>query len=402
MNILDVVIIVVAIAYGIGGFRSGAVIGIFSLIGFFGGAAVGAQLATPLGSRVADGRAQIPVAIVLVLVLATVGQLLAVYIAGHVKAKVVRERGKRVDSVIGAVLGVVSVLLVAWMLAVPLASSPYPALAAEAGHSRLVRAVNNVVPTRVRGLYSSLRTFLNQSGFPPVLGDLPSTSVVPVTAPPTNLSPAATRQVRIAHRSTFKIYGQAPECGRGIEGSGFVYAPHRIITNAHVVAGTRTVSVDVGKSSDGTPRMLTATVVVFDPDRDIAVLRVPQLDAPVLHFAANSAPTGAPAVVLGYPENGPFTVRSARVRSETTVRGSNIYGNGDIERSIYSIRAIVRSGNSGGPLLSYRGKVLGIVFATALDSSDTGFVLTENEIAARAREGRHATHAVSTQSCTPD
>ncbi|MBE7187552.1 MarP family serine protease [Jatrophihabitans endophyticus] len=402
MNVLDVVIVVVAVLYGIGGFRSGAVVGIFSLVGFFGGAAIGAQLARPLGSRVADGRAQIPVAIVCVLVLATLGQLLMVYIAGHVKAKVIRERGRPIDAAVGAVLGVVSVLLVAWMLAVPLASSPYPALASEAGHSRLVRAVNDVVPTSVRGLYSSLRTFLNQSGFPPVLGDLPSTSVVPVTAPPARLSPAAAREVRVAHRSTFKIYGQAPECGRGIEGSGFVYAPHRIITNAHVVAGTRSVSVVVGRSSDGTARTVSASVVVFDPDRDIAVLRVPDLKAPVLHFAPRSARSGSPAVVLGYPENGPFTVRSARVRSQTTVRGSNIYGNGSIDRSIYSIRAIVRSGNSGGPLLSYNGKVLGIVFATALDSSDTGFVLTDGEIAARAKQGRHATASVSTQSCTPD
>jgi S1-C subfamily serine protease len=397
VNILDVVIILVAIAYGIGGFRSGAVVGIFSLIGFFGGAAIGAQLARPLGSRVADGRAQIPVAIVCVLVLATIGQLLGVFVAGKVKAHIIRERGRSVDAGIGAVLGVLSVLLVAWMVAVPLASSPFPTLASEAGRSRIVRAVNDVVPSDVRGLYSSLRSFLNQSGFPPVLGDLPSTSVVPVAAPPVNLSPAVQRRVQAAQRSTFKIYGQAPQCDRGIEGSGFVYAHDRILTNAHVVAGTNSVTVQV---SPGT--MLKARVVVFDSARDVAVLDVPHLNAPVLKFATTSAKNGDPALVLGFPENGPFTVRSARVRSETTVSGTDIYGHGNIDRSIYSIRSVVRSGNSGGPLLSFNGTVLGMVFATALDSSDTGFVLSDSEIAQRAAEGRTATTAVDTSSCTPD
>lgn len=397
MNVLDLVIILAAIAYGIGGFRSGAVVGAFSLVGFFGGAALGAQLAQPLGSRIADGRAQIPVAIVLVLVLATVGQLGGVYVAGYVKARLVHERGRPWDSGVGAALGVLSVLLVAWMVAVPLAHSPYPSLASEAGHSRIVRAVNGVIPTSVRGLYGSLRGFLDQSGFPPVLGDLPSTSVVAVGPPPSNLSGAVQQRVRVAQRSTFKILAQAPQCGRGIEGSGFVYAPHRILTNAHVVAGSQTVQVQVGPQDS-----VAATVVVFDPDRDVAVLAVPDLDAPALRFAPDAARTGDPALVLGYPENGPFTVRSARVRSQTTVQGSNIYGSGGVRRSIYSTRAVVRSGNSGGPLLAFDGTVLGMVFATALDSSDTGFVLTDGEIGARAKQGRTATNRVSTQGCTPD
>ncbi len=398
MNLLDLVIILVALAYGFGGFRSGAVVGVFSLLGFFGGAALGAQLARPLGSKVADGRAQVPVAIVCVLVLATAGQLIAVYVAGHVKARFIRgEVTRGVDAGVGAVLGVLSVLLVAWMVAVPLATSPYPNLAAEAAHSRIVRAINGAVPQGVRGLYSSLRGFLNQSGFPPVLGDLPSTSIVSVPAPPADLSPAVAAQVRTAQRSTFKIYGQAPQCDRGIEGSGFVYARHRILTNAHVVAGTRTVRVDTGHG-DTVP----ATVVYFDPRGDVAVLDVPQLDAPVLHFAASPAKTGDAAAVLGYPENGPFTVRTARVRSRGTISGTSIYGSGNVSREIYSIRSVVRSGNSGGPMIADDGTVLGMVFATALDSPDTGFVLTDKQISSGAAAGRTATRAVGTGNCTPD
>lgn len=397
MNLLDGIIIVAAIAYGIGGFRSGAVIGIFSLVGFFGGAAAGAQLARPLSSWLADGRAQIPIAIVCVLALAMVGQLLGVWIAGYVKDRLVRRAGRPVDQAVGAVLGIFAVLLVAWMVAVPLANSPYPSLANEAGHSRIVRAVNGALPDGVRALYGSLRQFLDRSGFPPVLGDLPSTDVTPVPAPPQTLPPNVARIVARTERSVLKIYGQAPQCSRGIEGSGFVYARNRVLTNAHVVAGTNSVRVVVGAD-----RTLRATVVVYDPKRDVAVLDVPGLNRPALSFAPKPAQRNDPAIVLGYPENGPFTTRAARVRGRGDVQGADIYGNGDITREIYSIRSVVRSGNSGGPLISFDGTVLGMVFATALDSPDTGFVLTDKEIAERAAQGRTATAAVGTGGCTPD
>jgi S1-C subfamily serine protease len=397
VNLLDLVIVLAAVAYAIGGFRSGAVVGIFSLLGFFGGAVLGAQLAKPLGSRLADGRAQVPVAIFCVLVLATLGQLLGVYVAGLVRARVVRERGRAWDAGIGSALGVLSVLLVSWMVAVPLASSPYPKLAAEAGHSQIVRGVNDVMPGGVRRLYSSMRGFLDQSGFPPVFGDLPTTSVVSVAAPPTDLTPAVRRRVQAAANSTFKIYGQAPQCSRGIEGSGFVYAPHRILTNAHVVAGTGDVQIQVSAHDN-----LAAKVVLFDPDRDVAVLDVPGLDAPSLRFSGRDGRTGDPALVLGYPENGPFTVRSARVRAKSSVGGTDIYGRNSVRRSIYSVRAVVRSGNSGGPLLADDGTVLGMVFATAVDSPDTGFALSDDEIGSDAGKGRTLTRAVGTGACTPD
>jgi S1-C subfamily serine protease len=398
VNLLDLIIVLAAIAYGIGGFRSGAVVGVFSLLGFFGGAVIGAQLAKPLGSRLVEGRAQVPVAIFCVLVLATLGQLLGVYVAGHVKSRVVM--GPRVrmwDSGVGSVLGVLSVLLVAWMVAVPLARSPYPELASEASHSKIVRAVNRAVPGSFRNLYSSLRSFLDRSGFPPVFGDLPSSSIVAVPPPPSNLSRVERRTVRIASKSVFKIYGQAPQCGRSIEGSGFVYAPHRLLTNAHVVAGTNEVAVEVGDHEN-----VAATVVLFDPDRDIAVLNVPDLNAPAMRFSSNDAETGDPALVLGYPENGPFTVRTARVRSKGTVGGTDIYGHDSVHRSIYAIRAVVRSGNSGGPLLADNGAVLGMVFATAIDSPDTGFALSDDEVSPDAKAGRTLTSAVDTGSCTPD
>lgn len=396
MNLLDVIVVLAAIAYGVGGFRHGAIVGVCSLVGFFGGAIAGAQLAGPLGSRLAQGRAQIPVAIICVLAVAMLGQLVGVWIAGHLRSRLTWRRVQALDSGIGAALGVVSVLLVAWMVAVPLASSPYPSLSAQATHSRIVRAVNNAMPPDVRRLYGSLRTFLNQSGFPPVFGDLPSTTSVNVAPPPATLPPAVAARVQQAHKSIFKIYGEAPSCSRGIEGSGFVYAPQHVLTNAHVVAGTTQVGVQVSPSET-----LRATVVLFDPKRDVAVLDVPGLNAPPLRFATTPASTGDPAVVLGYPEDGPFNVQSARVRSRETVGGNDIYGRGNVTREIYSVRATVRSGNSGGPLLADNETVLGVVFATALDSSDTGYALTAAEVAGDAGKAAAAVAPVGTSTCTP-
>jgi S1-C subfamily serine protease len=393
VTVVDWIIVLVAGGYAIGGYRNGAVIGLFSLVGFFGGAAVGAQLARPLGSHLAGAQAQVPVAIVCVLMVAMAGQLIAVWGGGHLRQRITWRPAQHVDAAIGAGLGLISVLLVAWMVAVPLASSPYPSLSSAVRRSAIVRGVDGVMPTPVRNVYSSLRRYIDRSGFPPVFGDLQSTHIVDVGPPDPALlhSPG----VSAAHGSVLKIYGEAPQCDRGIEGSGFVYADQHVLTNAHVVAGTSRVSV---VTSDG---QRSARVVDYDPRRDVAVLYVPGLHADALRFAAKPAATGASAIVVGYPEDGPFDVRPARVRDRGDLAGHDIYGRGSVVREIYSVRSVVRSGNSGGPLITPGGAVLGMVFATALDSSDTGFALTRAEIASDADAGRSATTAVSTGGCTP-
>lgn len=393
VSVVDWIIVIAAVGYAIGGFRNGAVVGMLSLVGFFGGAAVGAQIARPLGSLLAGGQAQVPIAIVCVLMVAMAGQLLAVWGGGFLRQRITWRPAQQVDAAIGAGLGVISVLLVAWMVAVPLASSPYPSLSSAVRRSTIVRGVDGVMPTPVRNVYSSLRRYIDRSGFPPVFGDLQSTHIVDVGPPDPALlhSPG----VSAARGSVLKIYGEAPQCDRGIEGSGFVYADQHMLTNAHVVAGTSRVSVVTGQGQ------LRARVVGYDPRRDVAVLYVPGLHAGALRFAAKPAATAASAIVVGYPEDGPFDVRPARIRDRGDIAGHDIYGHGSIVREIYSVRSVVRSGNSGGPLITPDGAVLGMVFATALDSSDTGFALTDAEIAGDADAGRGATAPVSTGACTP-
>lgn len=391
--IVDIIVVLLALAYAVSGYRNGALVGAFSLVGFAGGAAVGAQVARPLANAVTSGGARLPIALLSVAVLALVGQAMFVFVGTRLRARVRSRDLRRVDALGGAVLGVVAVLLVSWMVAVPLASSSYTAVSAQVRQSRIIRAVDAVMPDSVRALYSSLRAAIDRSGFPSVFGDLGPSRII--TVPPPNNSLLSSPVIAQVRASVVKVMGVAPSCNRGLEGSAFVFAPQHVMTNAHVVAGTDRVQVVT--ANQGT---LAARVVRYDPESDVAVLYVQGLTATPLSFASGTAATGTDALVLGYPQNGPFDVQAARIREQLQATGRDIYDQNSVTRSIYSIRALVRSGNSGGPLINTSGQVLGVVFATALDATDTGFVLTDAQVAGDAAAGQSATQPVSTGPCT--
>jgi len=390
-DLLDLIVVLLAIGYALGGFRNGAVLGALSFCGFFGGAAIGAQLAKPIGRVLANGGAQVPVAIVCVLFFALIGQLVAVWIGGRLRSRVTWQPARQLDRVVGGLFSVLAVLMVSWMVAVPLAVAPYPTVAGEVRRSVVIRAVDDALPTGVRNLYSSLRLFVDRSGFPQVFGTLQPTRIVDV--PPADPALLHSAAVSATRGSVLKVRSVARSCDRGIEGSSFVYAPERVLTNAHVVAGASTVRVQ------GPAGWLSAQVVLFDPGRDIAVLHVPGLAARPLALSSEVARSGQDAIVLGFPQDGPFDVRPARVRDRERITGHDIYGQLSVDRDIYTVRSVVRAGNSGGPLIGTDGSVLGIVFASALDSADTGFVLTAAEAAGDAAQGRTASAAVSTGDC---
>ncbi|MDQ3825856.1 MAG: MarP family serine protease, partial [Actinomycetota bacterium] len=199
--------------------------------------------------------------------------------------------------------------------------------------------------------------------------------------------------VRQARASVLKVRGRARSCSRALEGTAFVIAPQRVITNAHVVAGTDRVQVESG---DGT---LDATVVTYDPETDVAILKVPGLHAPVLQLAAKPALSGTSGLVLGYPLDGPYTASAARVRDRIHLRGPDIYNATTVVRNVYTVRAVVRSGNSGGPLLDGAGQVLGLVFGAAVDNDETGFVLADEEIADDVATALSRSVEVSTGAC---
>ena len=201
---------------------------------------------------------------------------------------------------------------------------------------------------------------------------------------------------KAAESRVVKILGSAPECGRYIEGSGFVYATQHVITAAHVVAGvTREQTVT---TSDGIT--YRARVVFYDPRIDVAVLDVPGLNLAPLSFSG-PAKNGADAVVAGYPLDDPFTATAARIGSVQHAVGLDIYQTGQVARQIYELKANIEPGNSGGPLLSPSGTVYGVVFATSVSAPHTGFALTASEVQADANAAASATASVSTHGCVP-
>jgi S1-C subfamily serine protease len=190
-----------------------------------------------------------------------------------------------------------------------------------------------------------------------------------------------------------KIVGTAPSCSRTLEGSGFVFAPQHVLTNAHVVAGVRGLVTVTGRRHP-----LRGTVVLYDPERDVAVIYVPGLRARPLAFAPPPN-RGDSAIVAGYPLNEQFTAVPARIGSEQSANSPDIYQAHTVTRDIYAVRAVVRPGNSGGPLLAPSGAVDGMVFAAAVDLNDTGYALTGREVASDVSAGQAATAPVSTQGC---
>jgi len=392
VNVLDLVLIVATIMFAIGGFRQGFVTAILSFFGFFGGAVIGAQLADPIANQLSqDSSWRIAVAVAVVLAVALLGQVLAVSVGNQLRSRLTWRPVQAVDSALGAVVSAVAVLLVFWMVATPLASAPYPRVSSAVRDSQVIRGVDDVVPRQVRTLYSSLRDAVRSYDFPEVFGPLVPTRVRSVPRPDPKLLQGPV--VTTTRPSVLKITGVADSCARRVEGSGFVYARDRIITNAHVVAGIDQPSVQV----DSERR--EATVVLYDPDRDVAVLYVPDLGLRPLQFASRPVDTNADAILLGYPEDGPFFAGAARIRDRMEIRGPDIYNDRTVTREVYSIYGDVRSGNSGGPLIAPDGSVLGVIFAAAVDQQFTGFVLTAAEVAADARKGASSTAEVSTGDC---
>jgi S1-C subfamily serine protease len=170
------------------------------------------------------------------------------------------------------------------------------------------------------------------------------------------------------------------------------------MTNAHVVAGTTDTTVEVTTSSNRI-RQLDARVVSYDPEIDVAVLAVPDLEADPLAFAPSPASPGDDAIILGYPLDGPYTISAGKVRDRIQLRGPDIYDANTVTRDVYTVRAKVQSGNSGGPMIAPDGRVLGVVFGAALDDSETGFVLTAQQVARALGTAPGLTRSVDTGSC---
>jgi S1-C subfamily serine protease len=205
-----------------------------------------------------------------------------------------------------------------------------------------------------------------------------------------------TAGLRTAAASVVKITGRAPACNQEQSGSGFVVAGNRVLTNAHVVSGVTSPVVLVPNG-----QALTGTVTFYDPKRDLAVITVKGMTASPLTVAASPG-VGDEGVVAGYPYGGPFTEGGARVVQSGVVTVPDVSGSGRTARSIAAIAADVEPGNSGGPLLTPSGRVIGLVFAKSTSQSDLGYAMTPGEFDSVVDRAHSLTAAVSTGACSTD
>jgi S1-C subfamily serine protease len=290
----------------------------------------------------------------------------------------------------GMLIGLAQGILAIWVAAGLILAGALPSLATATNRSVVVRAINDVLPPpggvamRVAGLLGTL-------DFPPLFEGFE-----PSPAPPLDLpGRGVVRDLALSgEASTVQVVVDG--CGREQLGTGFFVAAHVVVTNAHVVAGGDTISV----AHDGDVH--AATLVLFDPRQDVAVLRVPTDDAPALRLASSPPQRGTQAAALGHPGGGPLTAIAAVVTTEFTARGPDIYGSQSVNRDIVELRADVRRGDSGGPLLTSRGVVGGIVFGASRVEPDVGYAIAASSVATEIREGAARTGAVGSGACAND
>ncbi len=393
---LDLVLVLLLVGYGISGWRQGLVVSVMSLAGFLGGGAVAMVVLPFVLDRLtvldANELWRSIFVVLVVFVCASIGQSIMVALGYRIRS-VVRLRSARVlDSLLGVVVVVAATAVLMWFVAGAVRGGAPPAVSRAIGESRVLRTIDEAVPPQTDDLFSSLREALDREGFPRVFEGIRAEPITPVDPP--NPSVADSPAIARAAASVVKITGVSESCQQGQEGSGWVVAKDRVVTNAHVVAGLGTITL----RPRGTGPSYTGRVVIFDPKRDLAVIDVPGLPSKPLALGSPLS-RGGSAVVAGFPLNGPYDLEAARVRQVLRASGADIYGNAGIVRQIYSLYAVVRSGNSGGPLLDTRGRVAGIVFAKSLDSASTGYALTLQEAAPVLERAASASTPVSTGAC---
>jgi S1-C subfamily serine protease len=396
-DFLDLILLALSAAFAVAGYRQGFIIGVLSLAGFLGGVAGGAVIAPTISRALAHSPSwRAIVAIMVVFAAAVLGMLLASGLGVAVRARLTGRPATFLDSVGGAVVNVLSVLLLAWLIgSLVTNAASFPSVSRQVNGSLVLRAVDKVMPHGVLylPLFPPLRGLLTGNGlYTPIFSaigaegrlDLPTPSRAVLNSP-------AAAEIR---RSVVKIEGVAPSCSLKIEGSGFVISSQHVLTNAHVVAGV-TDGPEVFATNGAT---YSSQVVFYDPQRDVAVLYVPGLTAPVMHFAGPAA-YAAQAIVAGYPFNEPLKMTPATISTSIDAYGPNIYQTAVVHRQIYPISADVQPGNSGGPLVAPDGRVYGMVFAASTSEADTGYALTSAEIAGDVQAGEWRTAPVSTEGC---
>ncbi|WP_082869498.1 MarP family serine protease [Corynebacterium stationis] len=389
--IVDGFIVVAVLAAMTSGWRQGGLASLLSAVGILAGFIIGLGVA-PLVLQITDQVGiRFLLALGMLILLIGLGQLLGSALGHAIRDRMKTKSGQRVDSSFGAILMSVFSLVLIWLIATPMATGLSNSVGKGVRESAILREVNKVMPDELTQLPRSISGMLNDSGLPPVMMPWEDGSSVDVEAP--NIEVADQAMVQDIRPSVVHVIADADGCRRRMMGSGFVTADNYVVTNAHVVAGTQTAYVDTVVG------IKEARVVYYNPEVDIAVLRAENLGLEPLAWADGPAYTGDDAVVMGFPHSGPFTANAARIRERVNIAGPDIYSNSRVERESYILRGTVVQGNSGGPLISSDGTVLGLIFGASVDDTDTGYAITAEEVRAHVGDVTRFENSVDTQEC---
>ena len=392
MNIVDIVIVLFFITALIRGVELGLVRQLFSTVGLLIGLFVGTVIQgkvihfahSPLSKTM----------LTLIIISVTIGLFSAgcEYLGVLIRQRI--ERAKRAklldqaDRTLGSVIAGVTLIAAVWLIAAIFTNVPVQNIQKQLRSSVIISQLNKSLPDAPAAI-TKLGHLIDPNTFPNVFTGLEPNIDTNAKLPSIGDLDAAVQKDRI---SVVKIAG--PGCGGISEGSGFIASSGYVVTNAHVVAGVKNVSVQ-----DGTGKH-SASVVWFDPNLDIAVLKTSGLEGQPLNMLGNIAANGTPAAVLGYPGGGDFAAKPATILEAFKAKGRNIYNQGETVREVYSIKGEVVPGNSGGPLVDKDGNVIGVIFAESTTYDKVGYALTMDAVIDAFNQAKDHGRPVNTGSCT--
>ncbi|HET9098531.1 MAG TPA: MarP family serine protease [Candidatus Saccharimonadales bacterium] len=385
--LIDIIIVLIVIAGAIRNWRSGFVHQFCATIGFFGGLLVGRVLEKYTIELAHTPISRAFVTILTIFGLALIGLSIGEYAGLRLKHRSLRSKYNTIDNTLGVVLTAVTILLSIWLIASVISGLPATRLKGDIQKSHIIAAMNKALPSAPR-VISDLGKLIDPNGFPDVF-----IGSEPIPRGNVNLPALGDLQTAVNADKDSVVRIEGLGCGGLVAGSGFVVGNGLVATNAHVVAGISTPYVeDVNGRHVG-------KVVYFDPNLDFAVLRVSGLAGSALKIDLNQINPGTPGAVLGYPGGGGFSAGPAAVLAEFNATGHNIYGSGATLRQVYEIQADVIPGNSGGPLVSESGRVMGVVFAQSTSYAHVGYSLAMQKVHSEILQARNSYQGVSTGQC---
>ncbi len=387
--VLDVLLILLLLAYTVHGFRAGFILSLGGIAGIVLGA-VAAFFAIPLiTSWVATSEFRLPIVLVAVVLLIAAGQAIGSSIGRIIRRSVDKSPLRVFDRVLGAGITLVASAVVMSMLAFGLGSLGVPLVSQAIGSSAVISTIDRVTPDPIKALEARVRSLVANDGLPRLLESLGTATPLPVPQ-----AGSGTEAQQVAARSVVKITGNAFQCGQNQSGSGFVSSDNRVVTNAHVVAG---VTEPVVLTPAG--RTFTGRVVYFNASEDLAVIAVSGMSTTPLTLGPTMG-VGETAVFDGYPLGGPFLSSPAAVQNVATINTPDIYGSRSNPREVYYLAADVQQGNSGGPVIDSNGRVAGVIFARSATTENLGFAMTMKSVSPVIVQGAVLNAAVSSGTCT--